>query len=911
MSENRSGDYRPSRRELLKGIAMLIGAPELLATAASAKDDPRNTRGVVGGEDLLRYVNVMQGTNSNFGFSRGNTLPIISLPFGMTNWTPQTDPGRGWFFDPNQHKIQGIRATHQPSPWMGDYGHFTVMAQSGAPVYGAAERVSEYDPRGLTVRPDYFSVDLKRDGVKIEAAPTERCAIFRFTFPAGVAGRVIVDAHSHVEIDRANGVLTGYSKLKGGAPDNFACYFYARFDRPIAKAYPLEAGHPMENASTADGKDIGAALEFETESTVVMRIASSFISVEQARINLDREIGSKTLEAVRTAGARVWNETLGCIRVSGGAERDKRTFYSCLYRAHLFPRMFHEHDAAGKTVHYSAFDGKVHDGVMYTDTGLWDGYHTLYPLLSLIQPQRLGEIVEGFLNAYREGGWLPQWPNPGYRGTMGGTHSDVVVGDAIVKRIAGFDRETAYAAIRKDGMVPPTGTTEGRGHLKDYLALGYVPGEVSESLDYAYDDACIALAARQLGKTDDDTTFSRRALNYRNVYDSTVGFMRPKTKEGGWRGTFDQYAWGNGYTEGGPWQWSLSVPHDPAGLMTLLGGRTGLLRKLDRMLWQAPTFHPGGYGGAIHEMLEMAAIPFGQYAQSNQPVHQVLALYAAAGSPAKLHYWSRRVLQEAYSPDNFPGDEDNGEMAAWFVLAALGLFPGCPGHPSFVLGSPLFEDIRIKLPQGKTLRLRAPGNSPSHVYANMVERNGHRHEKLWIDYADVMKGGELRFAMSDRPSERALSVDDLPFSFSAYAGDFSRTVIETRIAINCGGADTADFIADYYHDAGVAVKIEDTPTPPATGSPTDLYGVARQGVFTYKIPLPMLPEGRSYTVRLHTLGEAGGLSVNGKALPAVNTHRGNPILVATVSPVMPDDRGAIVIESRAEGSKLCAIEVFV
>jgi len=912
MSENRSGKYTPSRRQLLKGMAIFLGAPELFATAAARADIPR--REVSHDEDLLQFVNVMQGTNSNFGFSRGNTLPLVTLPFGMTNWTPQTDPGSGWFFDPNLHKLQGIRATHQPSPWMGDYGHITIMAQSGAAMYGAAERTSEYDPAALKAGPDYFSVELRRDGTRIEVAPTERCAIFRFTFPAGAPGRVIIDAHSHVDIDTAKGIITGFSRLKGGAPDNFACYFYAQFDRPIAKGYPLDDNRPVDNAATAEGKNVGAAVEFEREGVVVMRIATSFISIEQARINLDREIGKRDIDAVRAAANRSWNETLGSVRVKGGTERDRRTFYSCLYRAHLFPRMFHEYDVAGKTVHYSAFDGKIHDGVMYTDTGLWDGYHTLYPLLSLLQPARLGEIVQGFVNAYHEGGWLPQWPNPGYRGTMGGTHSDAVVADAIVKDIPGFDCDAAYAAILKDGTVVPKGTSEGRGHLEDYLALGYIPGAVSESLDYAYDDGCIALAARHLGKREDDATFSRRAMNYRNVYDPGVGFMRSRNKDGSWKAKFDQYAWGDGYTEAGPWQWSWSVPHDPAGLMALIGGREASLRKLDRMLWQAPTFHPGGYGGAIHEMLEMAAAPFGQYAQGNQPVHQVLAMYAAMGSPAKLQYWSRRVLDELYTPDNFPGDEDNGEMAAWFVLGALGVFPGCPGHASYVLGSPLFESAEVRLPHGRTLRINAPGNSPRRVYANNVVRNGRSHGKLWIDHADLMKGGELRFEMANRPIERSLTAADLPFSFSAYGADAAgRTATSTRVQINCGGGDSGNFIADYYFTGGDAVKIDGATIPDGIGLPANLYNTARRGSFIYKIPLPMLPEGRFYTVRLHTVDGVEGLYVNGQAVSDDKADQDRPVAIATVSHSLPNEKGVIVIEARGKdevsGARVCGIEV--
>jgi predicted alpha-1,2-mannosidase len=902
-----------TRRELLKSLAMAMGGAVIVDAIIPGISEARNSSPntmAARDEDLVSLVNPLQGTNSNFGFSRGNTLPLIALPFGMTHWSPQTSVGSGWFFDPNAHNLQGIRATHQPSPWMGDYGHFTVMAQTGTADYDPATRAVAYDPAELHVGPHSLSVALK-NGTTIELTPTERCAAFRFTFPAGETGRVMIDAHSHVEIDAAAGVVTGCSRLKGfGAPDNFGCYFYATFDKPFSTAVAFDDDFKPVAGHVAEGKDAGAAVEFDNARIVVMKVATSFISVDQARRNLEREIGDRTFDSVRSEASKTWNETLGIVRIAGGIDRERRTFYSCLYRAHLFPRMFHEYDDAGKAIHYSAFDSKLHDGVMYTDTGLWDGYHTLYPLLSLLQPARLGEIVQGFVNAYHEGGWLPQWPNPGYHGTMGGTHSDVVIAGAILKNIAGFDREAAYDAIRKDATVDPSGSTEGRHHLADYLRLGYIPEAVSESLDYAYDDACVGLAAKALGHGDDAELFNRRALNYRNVYDKSVGFMRSRKADGTWKENFDQYAWGEAYTEGGPWQWSFAVPHDPAGLMELMGGRDAFLRKLDRMLWQPPTFHVGGYGGEIHEMKEMAAVPFGQYAQSNQPVHQVLPLYAAAGAPAKMHYWSRRVLDELYSPDNFPGDEDNGEMASWYVLMALGLFPHCPGRPSFVFSSPLFRDAWVKLPGGKTLHLHAQGNSPQNVFANSVMRNGQEHSALVISYADIMRGGRLEFTMEDRPRHRELSASDLPESLSAYSADsITSSAFFTKVAINCGGDEIGEFIRDYYVEGGESITIAADDLAPSYAAS------ARQGSFTYRIPLPKTTDNRGYKVDLHF--PAGGrqdVLINGQtAIADLNLENaGQPVLRGFVA--QPKDDGQIVIEVKAArgaatGGRLSAIVV--
>jgi predicted alpha-1,2-mannosidase len=825
-----------TRRELLKELMAALGASVIVDGAVAVTSAA--ARSAAGrGEDLVALVNPMQGTNSDFGFSRGNTLPLVSLPFGLTHWSLQTSEGSGWFFNPGRHEIQGIRATHQPSPWMGDYGHFTVMAQSGELVAGPAARAAAYDPAGLQIGPHRLSVGPLRDGTRIEMTPTERCAAFRFTFPAGKTGRILIDAHSLVDVDAEGGIVTGCSRLKsGGTPEGFGCYFYARFDRPVSKAYALGDDRRPADRNTLDGKNVGAAIEFEGQTAVVMTVSTSFISADQARRNLEREIGSRTFEAVQAGARAAWNRTLNVVRVAGGTERQRRTFYTCLYRAHLFPRMFHEYDESGAPIHYSAFDGKVHPGVMYTDTGLWDGYHTLYPLLSLLQPERLGEIVQGFVNASVEGGWLPQWPSPGYRGSMGGTHSDAVIAEAILKGIPGFDRAAAYAGLRKNATVSPGLSTEGRHHLDEYVKLGYVPGSISDTLDYAYDDACVAMAARFLGHDDDAALFGARALNYRNVYDASVGFMRCRNADGSWKANFDPYAWGDGYTEGGPWQWIWSAPHDPAGLIALMDGREAFLRKLDRMLWQPPIFHPGGYGGTIHEMKEMAAVPFGQYAQSNQPSHQVLPLYAAAGRPERMHYWARRVLDELYSPDDLPGDEDNGEMASWYVLMALGLFPGCPGRPSYTLGSPQFRDAWIALPGGKTLHIHAPARSPKDVYVAGVKRDGHAWSKLWIAHADLVRGGRLDFAMAERPATRAIASADLPDSLTPYGDDALRAVkYGLEIAINCGGSDAAEYVGDCYYEGGAAATFE------GAGPRGSVDTSVRQGDFVYRIPVPMPP----------------------------------------------------------------------
>lgn len=894
-----------SRRHLFQRLAIFAGAARLgdvaaLPARAATREAP----------NFVEFVNPLQGTNSNFDFSRGNTLPLVGLPFGMTYWSLQTSENGGWYFDPAAGKTQGIRATRQPSPWIGDYGKFTILPQAGEPIYAPADRAAAYRSADLQVQPHYQTITFAESGIHTELTPTERCAIFRFTFPQPGKARVLIDAYSQVAVGADGKSLSGFSRTKsGGAPDNFAGYFYAEFDKPFTSVTVLNNHQPEAGATTLEAKDkkqeVGISAEFMGPTTVTMRVATSFISIEQAKINLHREVGDTTFDDLRAAGARAWNATLGVIELDASVtDRERRIFYSCLYRAHLFPRMLHEPGEGGKPIHYSPYDGRVHPGVLYGDTGLWDGYHTLYPLLSLIQPARFGEMIEGFLNAYREGGWLPQWPSPGTRGGMGGTHSDAIIADAILKNIPGFDREIAYAAARKNAFTQPGNFVfEGRQQLKAYRDNGFRPNTVSNSLDYAYDDACIALAAKALDKTDDYALLAKRSQNYQRLYNPETGFMQAKNADGTWKTPFDPYSWSDAYTEGAAWQWTWAVPHDPAGLMSLMGGQKPFLAKLDRMLLQPSTYRPGGPWGVIHEMREMAAFPFGQYAQGNQPAHQALTLFAAAGCPWKTAYWMRRVATLCYSPNDFPGDEDNGEMASWYILAALGIFPSCVGHPSYVIASPLYREARIHLANGKTLTLRAPRTSRENVYVNGVKVNGKSRSALTLAHAELAAGGTVDFEMGAFPKERTIAPADLPFAFSPYPAITTNTADSrlTAIRISCGGDNTADsmFVGDCFYSGGNVVS--------QNGES------ARQGTFTYTIPLPMLPGNRPYTVRLHFASPPESnraIAINGQQyLPSPRAAKAPPATLRAIyeyTKIRPERDGMIVL---AISGTLHAIEI--
>ncbi|MES2463602.1 MAG: GH92 family glycosyl hydrolase [Armatimonadota bacterium] len=745
----------------------------------------------------LDLVNTLQGSNSEFRFSRGNCLPLVAMPFGMTHWCPQTNGERnGWFFHPDDPKLEGIRATHQPSPWIGDYGHFVVMPQTGERKLGARERSSVYRSEGAAFQPHYFSADLLRYNCTVELTPTERCAVLRCHFPvdtdidpfdAAQTRRLIFEPFtgvSEVEILPEQRQIRGLTRTNsGGTPPNFALYFVITLDAPIEAWGLFEERAVFPDETIRTGSRVGAYAEFAPgELMVEARIATSFISIEQAERNLQQETGGLTFDEIKARGEAVWDESLSRIRIEGGTDDQRRTFYSCLYRTQLFPRIFHEIGDDGAQRHYSPYDGNIHDGPMYTDNGFWDTYRTVYPLYSLLCPERLGEILQGWVNVYKESGWFPTWASPGHRSCMVGTHADAVIADAIVKNIPGFDVATAYQGIRKHALEDvPEGSGFGREGLTEFIEKGYVSSDhfhaaTSRTLDYAYDDFCISQAARALGHEEDADQLTKRSRFWRNVYDPAVGMMRGRNSDGSWRTPWDQFEWGGPFVEGGTWQHSWGVPHDPAGLIATMGGREAFTAKLDQMLALPPHFRVGSYGFEIHEMTEMASADFGQYAHSNQPVHHALYLFTCAGQPHKTQRWVRRVLTELYSSESFPADEDNGEMASWYVLSALGLYPLCPGHPSYVFSSPLFPAAHLSLPQGKTLTIRAKTEGEQDVidapYTKEIAWNGATWSSLSIGHDELIQGGELSVVLSDTPdTSRRFTSDQLPFSVTPYRED--------------------------------------------------------------------------------------------------------------------------------------------
>jgi predicted alpha-1,2-mannosidase len=745
-----------SRRAFLKtsGLAAVstVLMEEGVVRAEQASPSPKegSSANVQVQRDPIDWVNLLQGTASTPEFSRGNTLPIAALPFGMAHWTLQSHEDTPWMFQPGVRRIEGFRCTHQLSPWLSDYGHAAFLPFRGHIVPEAAGRASSYAVEQARLSPHSLQLFLLRYRVHVELVPTERAAVLTATFEedesGGMTGLIfdIPSRHGTIDPDPATRSIRFTSTANaGGVPDNFATYYVLQLDRPWDSFEVKEANEHR----------IGV-IRFRQGLHIEAHIATSFISFEQAALNLRNEIGQHSAEEVRSSAAARWNDHLKRIEIEGASDEQRRTFYSCLYRVLLFPRIWHEPDAEGKMHHFSAFNGKVMPGVMYADHGYWDVYRAWYPLMSILFPERLGEILQAWVNAYKEGGWLPQFPCPGYRACMTGSLIDSVFGDAATKHIPGFDLAAAYEGLKKHATTPgDPAKGYGRVGLEQYLKLQFVPADriaqsVAETVDAAYGDFCIAQVALALGKQDDHAAFIKRSENWRYVFDAEVKFFRGKNEDGSWITPFNPFTWGSPYVEGSAWQHRWDAPQDLPGLIALYGGDAAAAKALQDMLSTPPIFHVGVYKTEIHEMSEMAAVPFGQYAHSNQPVHHLLYIFAHAGRPDLTQWWARKVMQGLYTPDTFAGDEDTGSMSAWFVLSALGFYPVCPGKPEYTLGSPLFARSVVHVTAGVTFTIEAPGNAPDKVFVTRASLEGSPLAGNVIDHAAIMKGGTLRFEMA-------------------------------------------------------------------------------------------------------------------------------------------------------------------
>ena len=712
------------------------------------------------------YVSTLVGTQSDHSFSTGNTYPAVALPWGMNFWTPQTGKmGDGWAYTYGAHTICGFKQTHQPSPWINDYGQFSLMPVRGRDAIDETSRRSWFSHQSEEARPYYYSVYLADHDVVAEIAPTDRAAVLRFTFPESDESGVVIDAFdrgSHIEVMPDNRTVVGYTtRNSGGVPENFRNWFVIRFDKPF-NGFRVFNGKTELKGFEAEGEHALAAVYFATRrgEQVTARVASSFISEEQAVRNLETEVGDADFEAVKARAQARWDEVLGRISVEGGTEEQYRTFYSCLYRSTLFPRKFYEIGADGNPIHYSPYNGEVLPGYMYTDTGFWDTFRSLFPLLNLVYPSVNAEIQAGLANAYRESGFLPEWASPGHRGCMVGNNSASVVADAILKGVTpAEDVAVLYEAMLSGrGKVHPAVSSTGRLGHEYYNTLGYVPYDaginenVARTLEYAYDDWCIAQVAKMLGKDEDAKRLEKASKNYKNLFDPEVKLMRGRNADGTFQQPFSPYKWGDAYTEGNAWHYTWSVFHDVEGLIELMGGRESFTQMLDSVFVVPPIYDDSYYGVRIHEITEMQVANMGNYAHGNQPAQHMIYLYDYCGQPAKAQWWAREVMDRLYSPkpDGYCGDEDNGQTSAWYVFSALGFYPACPASDEYAAGSPLFKKATIRLENGNDIVIEAPENSPENRYVEKMRINGKVSKRPFICHEELLKGTKVRFEMKER-----------------------------------------------------------------------------------------------------------------------------------------------------------------
>jgi predicted alpha-1,2-mannosidase len=748
---------------------LFLGGAVLYSLQSSAVKNP------------VDYVSTLVGTQSKFELSTGNTYPATALPWGMNFWTPQTGKmGDGWAYTYDADKIRGFKQTHQPSPWMNDYGQFAIMPITGGLVFDQDRRASWFSHKAEVAKPYYYKVYLADHDVTTELAPTERAVMFRFTYPKTKNAYVVIDAFdkgSYVKIIPEENKIIGYStKNSGGVPENFKNYFVIQFDKPFTFTSGVKENNILPNETEVQGNHTGAIIGFATQKGEIVhaRVASSFISYEQAELNL-KELGKDSFDQLVTKGKDTWNREMSKVDVEDDNIDNLRTFYSCLYRSMLFPRSFYEIDAKGQVVHYSPYNGKVLPGYMFTDTGFWDTFRCLFPFLNLMYPSMNQKMQEGLVNSYKESGFLPEWASPGHRDCMIGNNSASVVADAYIKGLRGYDIETLWEALKHGANAHLRGTASGRLAYDAYNKLGYVPNNigigqnVARTLEYAYNDWTIYTLGKKLGKPASEIDiFKQRALNYKNVYHPKRKLMVGKDDKGVFNPKFDAVDWSGEFCEGNSWHWSFCVFHDPQGLINLMGGKKEFNAMMDSVF-----VIPGKQGmesrGMIHEMREMQVMNMGQYAHGNQPIQHMVYLYNYSSEPWKAQYWIREIMNKLYTagPDGYCGDEDNGQTSAWYVFSALGFYPVCPGTDEYIIGTPLFKSAKLHLENGKTVTIKAENNQLDNRYIKEMKVNGKSQTRNFLTHDQLIKGANIQFQMSPVPNkQRGTKEKDVPYSFS-------------------------------------------------------------------------------------------------------------------------------------------------
>jgi predicted alpha-1,2-mannosidase len=741
------GDHcRFCRVRFFLGLACALIAAMGMSPSIGAVDDKPATP--------VGWVNTFIGTGGG-GVDYGGTMPFVTTPFGMINWTAQTRQNRisvsSYAYEDTY--IQGFIGTHQPAIWMGDYGYVTLMPEIGSINYAPEARRLKFTHKDEVSTPYYYSVMMGPDAahrIKAEMTATDHAGYLRFIYPPGSTASVLVEV-TRPGIPGFVKILADKNEIAGYNPDrmdsnlgplklpNFKGYIVVRFKQPFAAQTVYEGVLMWPGKDEVAGINVGAFVTFDTTHSglVDAQVGTSFISVEQAQANLDAEMPDFNFESLRGALEATWNRKLGIASIQGATDDERRIFYSGLYHALLYPKLFSEHGR-----YYSAYDDKVHDGTSYTAYSIWDTFRAENSLLTLFAPERIDGMVQALLQDYVEGGWMPKWPNPSYTNIMIGTHADSLVAEAIDKGFKGFDYGLAYAAVYKDAMTPPDGDTtrrwfdrepytpyEARAGLTYAKTLGYIPADkISESasstLEEAYDDYAVAQVAKAVGKSDDYAFFMKRSTSYKNLFNSARGLMQAKNSDGSWASPEA------GWTEGDQWVYLFAALHDVPGVVQLLGGPEAASAKLDE--------HFNG----------------GHNRHDNEPSHHYGYLYDYTGQPWKTQARVRDIARTAYSntPNGVLGNEDCGQMSAWYIFTALGFYPLNPASAEYVIGSPLFTRVALNLPNGKTFEISARNNTARNVYIQSATLNGEPLDKPVITYAQIEAGGKLDFAMGPKPS---------------------------------------------------------------------------------------------------------------------------------------------------------------
>ncbi|MFF0742208.1 GH92 family glycosyl hydrolase [Streptomyces sp. NPDC004111] len=738
---------------------------------------------------LSDYANTTRGTNSSGSYSRGNNIPATAVPHGFNFWTPVTNAGStSWLYDyargnnsDNLPTLQAFSASHEPSPWMGDRQTFQVMpsAAAGTPDASRTARALPFRHEKETAKPHYYGVTFE-NGLRTEITPTDHAAMMRFTYPGDDASIVFdnVSNDGGLTLDAATSSFTGFSDVKSGLSTGATRLFvYGVFDAPVTASGKLSGG---------GGADVTGYLRFKpsADKKVTLRLATSLISVDQAKANLAAEIpaGSR-FERIRDRAQDAWDDILGRVEVEGASHDQLTTLYSSLYRLYLYPNSGHE-KVNGKTKYASPFSpqtgpdtpthtgAKIVDGEVYVNNGFWDTYRTTWPAYSFLTPKKAGKLVDGFVQQYKDGGWISRWSSPGYADLMTGTSSDVAFADAYVKGVD-FDASAAYEAALKNATVLPPFSGVGRKGMDTSPFLGYASTKTHEGLSWSLEGYLNDYGLAKMGEAlykktkkarykEESAYFLNRAQNYVKLFDDKAGFFQGRDLAGAWRVPSEKYdprVWGYDYTETNGWGYAFTAPQDSRGLANLYGGRSGLGKKLDTYFATPETASPeftGSYGSVIHEMTEARDVRMGMYGHSNQVAHHATYMYNAASQPWKTQEKVREVLSRLYTGSEigqgYHGDEDNGEQSAWFLFSSLGFYPLVMGSGEYAVGSPLFTKATVRLENGRTLTVRAPKNSAKNIYVQSLRVNGKPWNSTALPHDLLARGGTLDFAMGDRPT---------------------------------------------------------------------------------------------------------------------------------------------------------------